>query len=116
MSKETRSTPLESILVRLTALGTALSAALYFLFDNWGMLEPILMSPTGGIMAIISSFLGGATGYHICVYAPLVTRFQKLEVKFDIERAARLEETAELGMLRGRIKALEEMNVLGQRE
>lgn len=108
--------PMESILIRLGALGAAISAVMYFLFDNWGMIEPILMSPSGGVMWSMIVFLGGCTGYHMAVHAPLVSRFKTLEIKLDVEREERLKETAELGQLKGRIQALEEMKVLGQRE
>ena len=96
-----------TIFGRLTFIAGLVGAVLIYMFNNWKVIEPVLMSPVGGIGWSVTSLLLGSAGYHFAVHAPVINRLSRAEAELSRMTAHRMRDVAELNLLRGKMEALE---------
>lgn len=97
-----------TIFGRLSLVTGAVGAVFIYLFNNWSTVEPVLMSPVGGIGWSVSSLLLGSALYHFAVHAPVLTRLAAAEEKLNRMTQERLRDVGELNLLRGKLDAMEQ--------
>lgn len=101
-----------TIIGRVLLIAGSVGAMFVYMFNNWGIIEPALMSPVGGIGWSLFIFSAGATGYHFAVHAPVLARLKAAEAKLNRMSEERLADREELGTLRGRMMELERRGVI----
>lgn len=75
--------PADNSIMRVGSVLAMAGGALTFLFNKWSMIEPVLMSPAGGVFWSLLLFVGGAGGYHYAVHAPMLQRMSDHEQKLE---------------------------------
>ena len=103
--------PADNPLGRLAGVLAMIGGALAFLFNKWGMIEPVLMSPAGGVVWSIMLLVSGALGYHYAVHAPMLRRLSVSEKKLDDLNKRYTQTFGQMQHLQGQMQALESRNV-----